>query len=115
MRGGKEPVVEPHSIVHVKQPMVRDYATHGGHAPGDRLIEGARKTITKKWQGYPPDRLSVIGTLLPALPERSEAQSRDPVAQPKIAIGQKTRVRISPLQPSGWRDICDVRERREFP
>ena len=37
MRGGKEPVVEPHSIVHIKQPMVRDYATHGGHAAGDRV------------------------------------------------------------------------------
>jgi len=71
MRGGKEPLVEPHSIVHVKQPMVRDYGTHGGHAPGDRLIEGTRKTITKKWQGYPPERLNVIGTLLPALPEVS--------------------------------------------
>src|SRR5499427_10366368 len=36
--------VEPHSIVHVRLPMVRDYATHGGHAPGGELIEGARKT-----------------------------------------------------------------------
>jgi hypothetical protein len=71
MRGGKEPTVEPHSIVQVKQPMVRDFATHGGHAPGDQLIEGARKTVTKKWQGYPPEHLNVIGTMLPALPEVS--------------------------------------------
>ena len=71
MRGGKEPVVQPHSIVHVKLPIVRDYATHGGHAPGDRLIEGARRTVTTKWQGYPPEHLNVIGTMMPALPEVS--------------------------------------------
>src|SRR6266849_4174857 len=48
LRGEKEPIVEPHSIVHIKQPMVRDFATHGGHAAGDELIEGARRTVTKK-------------------------------------------------------------------
>ena len=51
--------------------MVRDYATHGGHAPGDQLIEGARRTVTKKWQGYPPENLNVIGKSMPALPEVS--------------------------------------------
>ena len=35
------------------------------------LIEGARKTVTKKWQGYPPEHLNVIGTMMPALPEVS--------------------------------------------
>ncbi len=74
MRGEKEPAVEPHSIVHIKQPMVRDYGTHGGHAPGDQLDEfigGARRTVTKKWQGYAPENLNVIGQSTPALPEVS--------------------------------------------
>src|SRR5262249_21589655 len=57
IRGEKEPVVEPHSIVHIRQPMVRDYATAGGHAPGDELIEGAGNTVTRKWQGYAPENL----------------------------------------------------------
>ena len=60
LRGEPEPVVEPHSIVHIKQPMVRDYATHGGHAAGDELIEGASRTVTKKWQGYAPENPNVI-------------------------------------------------------
>jgi len=71
LRGEPEPPVEPHSIVHVRLPMVRDYATHGGHAAGDVLIEGANKTATKKWQGYPPENLRVIGRPLPALAEVS--------------------------------------------
>jgi hypothetical protein len=71
LRGEKEPAVEPHSIVHIKQPMVRDFATHGGHAPGGELIEGASKTVTKKWQGYAPENLKVIGHSMPALPEVS--------------------------------------------
>ena len=71
LRGEKEPAVEPHSIVHVKQPMVRDFATHGGHAPGDTLIEGPSGTATRKWQGYAPENLKVIGRSLPALAEVS--------------------------------------------
>jgi len=71
LRGEPEPAIEPHSIVHVKLPMVRDYATHGGHAPGNQLIEGARKTMTKKWQGYAPENLKVIGKPMPALAEVS--------------------------------------------
>jgi aerobic-type carbon monoxide dehydrogenase small subunit (CoxS/CutS family) len=58
----------PESIVQIKLPMVRDYSTHGGHTPGRELVEGARKTLTKKWQGYPPENLSVIGKSMPALP-----------------------------------------------
>src|SRR5262245_25614844 len=69
LRGDKEPVVEPHSIVHIKQPMVRDFSTHGGHAPGDDFIEAPSKTVTRKWQGYAPENLNVIGRSLPALPE----------------------------------------------
>jgi CO/xanthine dehydrogenase Mo-binding subunit/aerobic-type carbon monoxide dehydrogenase small subunit (CoxS/CutS family) len=71
LRGEREPVVEPHSIVHVTLPMVRDYATHGGHAPGNQLIEGASGTVTKKWQGYAPENLKVIGKSMPALAEVS--------------------------------------------
>jgi CO/xanthine dehydrogenase Mo-binding subunit/aerobic-type carbon monoxide dehydrogenase small subunit (CoxS/CutS family) len=71
LRGEKEPAVEPHSIVHIKQPMVRDFATHGGHAPGDRLIESPSGTVTKKWQGYAPENLKVIGRPMAALPEVS--------------------------------------------
>src|SRR5262245_57459561 len=71
MRGEPEPPPAPHSIVHIKQPMVRDYATHGGHAEGDELIEGVNKTRTKKWQGYAPENLKLIGQPLPPLPEVS--------------------------------------------
>jgi CO/xanthine dehydrogenase Mo-binding subunit/aerobic-type carbon monoxide dehydrogenase small subunit (CoxS/CutS family) len=75
LRGEKkvenDAVVEPHSIVHIKLPMVRDYATHGGHATGDELIEGARRTATKKWQGYAPENLNVIGHSMPPLAEVS--------------------------------------------
>ncbi len=67
----KQIVAAPESIVHIKQPMVRDYSTHGGHAPGSELVEGARGTVTKKWQGYPPENLNVIGKSMPALPEVS--------------------------------------------
>src|SRR5215470_12047928 len=71
LRGEPEPAIEPHSIVHVKLPMVRDYATHGGHSPGNQLIEGAHRTVTKKWQGYAPENLKVIGKPMPALAEVS--------------------------------------------
>ncbi len=57
------------SIIQIKLPMVRDYSTHGGHMPGDDLIEG-NKTV-RKWQGYPPANLNVIGKPLPPLPEVS--------------------------------------------
>ncbi len=62
---------KPASIVHIQQPMVRDYSTNGGHLPGDDLIEGPHKTVTKKWQGYPPENLNVLGKSMPALPEVS--------------------------------------------
>ena len=52
-------------------PMVRDYSTTGGHLAGDEVVEGARKTVTKKWQGYPPENLNVLGKPLPPLPEVS--------------------------------------------
>ena len=59
----------PHSVVVVNQPMVRDFSTGGGHGPGDTLIEGDEKLVTKKWQGYPPANLNVLGTAMPPMPE----------------------------------------------
>ena len=72
LRGSKTPIeAEPESVVHIKMPMVRDYSTSGGHLAGDEVIEGASKTVTKKWQGYPPENLNVLGKPLPPLPEVS--------------------------------------------
>jgi CO/xanthine dehydrogenase Mo-binding subunit/aerobic-type carbon monoxide dehydrogenase small subunit (CoxS/CutS family) len=72
LRGSKVPIdYKPDSIVQIKMPMVRDYSTTGGHSPGAELLEGAQKTVTQKWQGYPPENLNVIGKPLPPLPEVS--------------------------------------------
>ena len=72
LRGSKTPInYSPDSIVQIKMPMVRDYSTIGGHSPGAEVLEGAQKTVTKKWQGYPPENLNVIGKPLPPLPEVS--------------------------------------------
>jgi CO/xanthine dehydrogenase Mo-binding subunit/aerobic-type carbon monoxide dehydrogenase small subunit (CoxS/CutS family) len=72
LRGEKTTIEsKPESIVQIKMPMVRDYSTNGGHLPGDQLIEGSQRTITKKWQGYPPENLNVVGKPMPALPEVS--------------------------------------------
>ena len=62
---------EPHSTVVIRQPMVRDYSTGGGHLPGDELIEGDERILTRKWQGYPPENLDVIGKPMPPMPEVS--------------------------------------------
>ena len=59
----------PDSILQIRQPMVRDYSTTGGHLPGDYVVEGSEKT--RKWQGYPPENLNVVGQPLPAMPEVS--------------------------------------------
>ena len=72
LRGDKIAIeAAPASILQIKQPMVRDYSTSGGHLPGDELLEGPQKTVTKKWQGYPPENLNVLGKSIPALPEVS--------------------------------------------
>ena len=72
LRGEKTSIeATPASIVQIKLPMVRDYSTSGGHLPGDEVLEGAKKTVTKKWQGYPPENLNVLGKSMPALPEVS--------------------------------------------
>src|SRR5438132_6665860 len=58
-----------HSAIIVNQPMVRNFSTGGGHLPGDTLVEGDEKIVTKKWQGYPPQNLSVVGKPMPPMPE----------------------------------------------
>ena len=58
-----------HSAIIVNQPMVRNFSTGGGHSPGDTLVEGDEKIVTKKWQGYPPQNLNVVGKPQPPLAE----------------------------------------------
>jgi xanthine dehydrogenase molybdenum-binding subunit len=61
--------IEPtlHHTRIITQPMVRNFSTGGGHGPGDTLIEGDGKFVTKKWQGHPPENLAVIGRPQPPL------------------------------------------------
>ena len=47
------------SVIHITQPVVRDFSTAGGHGLADFLMENGIRT--KKWQGYPPVNLNVIG------------------------------------------------------
>lgn len=68
---GEHKLIEPSndSIIRIRLPMVRDYSTYGGHTPDETfLADGA---IIRKWQGYPPEHLNVIGKPLPALAEVS--------------------------------------------
>ena len=58
-----------HKIRIVNQPMVRDFSTGGGHGPEDTLTEGDNKLTIRKWQGYPPTNLNIIGRPLPPMPE----------------------------------------------
>src|SRR5438105_4687515 len=62
-----EPKME--SVVQVKLPMVRNFSTGGGHGPEDILTEGEDKIVTKKWQGYAPQNLNIIGKPMPPLAE----------------------------------------------
>ena len=64
-----EPGME--SVIQVKLPMVRNFSTGGGHGPEDTLIERDDNIVTKKWQGYAPVNLNVIGKPLPPMPEVS--------------------------------------------
>ena len=63
--------VKPHNAIVIDLPMVRNFSTGGGHGPEDTLTEGDEKTVTKKWQGYPPQNLNVVGKPMPAMPEVS--------------------------------------------
>ena len=62
-------VASPHKAIIIDQPMVRNFSTGGGHGPEDTLVEGDDKIVTKKWQGYPPENLNVIGKPFPPMPE----------------------------------------------
>ena len=66
-----KPKIVPHlrDVIIVNQPMVRDFSTGGGHGPEDALVEGDEKIVTKKWQGYPPQNLNLIGKPRPPMPE----------------------------------------------
>ncbi len=69
-KGPKEKLeAKPESCVIISQPMVRDFSTGGGHQPGDTLVEGDQKIVTRKWQGYPPQNLNLIGKPHTAMPE----------------------------------------------
>ena len=59
----------PDNIRVVSQPKVRDFSTGGGHGPEEMLVEGDEQMVTKKWQGYPPDNLNIIGKPFPPMPE----------------------------------------------
>src|SRR6185436_1990908 len=70
LRGGKEKLVpEAHNTVIIHQPMVRTFSTGGGHGPEAELREGVDKFPTKKWQGFPPENLNVLGKSAPPVPE----------------------------------------------
>src|SRR5262245_10268164 len=57
------------SMIIINQPMVRNFSTGGGHGPEDTLVEGDSKIVTKKWQGYPPKDLNIVGKPHPPMPE----------------------------------------------
>src|SRR5579862_2552576 len=61
------PTVE--SCIIIDQPLVRNYSTGGGHGPEETLVEGDQKLVTRKWQGYPPQNLNLIGKPHPAMPQ----------------------------------------------
>jgi len=70
LRGEAEKIeASTESVIQIQQPMVRDFSTGGGHLPGDTLVEGDDKIVTKKWQGYRPENLNVIGKPMPPMPE----------------------------------------------
>ena len=58
----------------ISQPAIRNFSTGGGHGPGDTIIEGDAKIVTKKWQGYPPENLKIIGK--PQMPLRQVVEAR---------------------------------------
>ncbi len=60
---------KPHNTIIIDLPMVRNFSTGGGHGPEDTLVEGDDKIVTKKWQGYPPKDLNLVGKPMPPMPE----------------------------------------------
>jgi xanthine dehydrogenase YagR molybdenum-binding subunit len=71
MSQNQKPKIQPrtNSVISINLPMVRDFSTAGGHSPADTLVEGDEKLVTKKWQGYPPQNLNLIGKPRPPMPE----------------------------------------------
>src|SRR5206468_11808753 len=61
--------VKPHNAIVIDLPMVRNFSTGGGHGPEDTLTEGDEKIVTRKWQGYPPQNLNLVGKPQPPLAE----------------------------------------------
>src|SRR5437016_1422111 len=64
-----EPKME--SVIQVKLPLVRNFSTGGGHGPGNTVDDGAENPAVRKWQGYPPENLNVVGKPLPPMSEVS--------------------------------------------
>jgi xanthine dehydrogenase YagR molybdenum-binding subunit len=62
-------VASTHNAIVINQPAVRTFSTGGGHGPEDTLVEGDGRVVTKKWQGYPPQNLNIIGKPNPPMPE----------------------------------------------
>jgi hypothetical protein len=60
---------KPESSIVIRQPMVRNFSTGGGHGPEDTIVEGDGKLVTKKWQTYAPENLKVVGQSMPPIPE----------------------------------------------
>jgi CO/xanthine dehydrogenase Mo-binding subunit len=69
-----EPSLEETKII--TQPMVRNFSTGGGHGPSDVLVEGDGRIVTRKWQGFPPENLAIIGKPQPPLREVVEPRYR---------------------------------------
>ena len=67
-----EPSLDGATII--TQPMVRNFSTAGSHGPGDTIIEGDARIVTKKWQGFPPVNLTMIGK--PQAPLREVVEPR---------------------------------------
>jgi len=60
---------KPDNCIIIDQPAVRNFSTGGGHGPENTLVEGDAKLVTRKWQGYPPKDLNIVGKPHPAMPE----------------------------------------------
>src|ERR671930_396276 len=99
------------SVIQVKLPMVRNYSTGGGHGPEETLVEGDEKIVTKKWQGYAPVNLNVVGKPMPPMPEvaiprflgKAEYATRvllPNMLQARVLTNPHPRARIRSLDPS---------------
>ena len=119
LRGSQDRSRSPKQIrsIRIKMPMVRDYSTSGGHLPGTKSSKGASKTVTKKWQGYPPENLKVVGQAAAALPEvaiprfTGKAHVRQPRVVPRSAVREvshvaRTRARASRTSMRPQRKKC---------